>query len=64
LVAATAGAYRFHAATRELEEKTRRLADCYRERRTAVITAIFSGPRDAVRSFAEAFRLKKDRSDG
>jgi len=58
------GAYRFHAGTRALDEKTSRLAECYRERRTAVITAIFSRPTDAVRSFADAFRFKKDKSNG
>jgi hypothetical protein len=43
---------------------TRRLAACYRERRTTVITLIFSRPADAVRSFANAFKLKKGSSDG
>jgi hypothetical protein len=41
-----------------------RLAGCYRDRRTTVITAIFSRPNDAVIGFAEAFRFKKDNSDG
>ena len=54
----------FRPITPELEETTRRLAACYRERRTAVIAVIFSRPSDAVRSFAEAFRIKKGRSDG
>ena len=41
-----------------------RLAACYREKRTAVITTIFSRPNDAIIGFAEAFRIKKGRSDG
>ena len=41
-----------------------RLAACYREKRTAVITAIFSRPSDAVVGFAEAFRIKKGPADG
>lgn len=38
----------------------RALADAYRERRVAVISAIFERPSDAVRSFADAFRLRKE----
>jgi DNA-binding IclR family transcriptional regulator len=56
--------FRFRPLTPELEETTRRLAACYRERRSAVIAAIFSRPSEAVRSFAEAFRIKKGGSDG
>jgi hypothetical protein len=41
-----------------------RLAACYRERRTAVITTIFSRPNEAILGFAEAFRFKKGPSDG
>ena len=39
------------------------LADVYRVRRTTVIQAIFSGPSDAVRSFADAFLLGSDEED-
>lgn len=56
--------FRFRPSTPELEETTRRLAACYRERRSAVIAAIFSRPSEAVRSFADAFRFKKGGSDG
>jgi len=56
--------FSFRPRNAELEEKTLRLAACYREKRTAVITTIFSRPNDAVRSFAEAFRIKKGGSDG
>lgn len=54
----------FRPRNAELDEKTSRLAACYREKRTAVITIIFSRPNEAVRSFAEAFRIKKGGSDG
>jgi hypothetical protein len=42
------------------------LADVYRTRRTSVIQAIFSGPSDAVRSFADAFLLgpEEEEDDG
>jgi DNA-binding MarR family transcriptional regulator len=63
LVAKEGDGYRFRPATPELEEATRRLAACYRERRTAVIAAIYSGPSESVRRFAEAFRFKKGGSD-
>jgi hypothetical protein len=56
--------FTFRPGNSELEEKTSRLAACYREKRTAVITTIFSKPNEAVRSFAEAFRIKKGGSDG
>jgi hypothetical protein len=40
------------------------LAVTYAQRRVSVITFIFSQPMDRIRSFANAFRLKKDPSDG
>jgi predicted ArsR family transcriptional regulator len=36
------------------------LAATYAQRRVSVITFIFSQPMDRIRSFANAFRLKKD----
>ena len=56
--------FAFHPRDAQLLDKTTRLAAFYREKRTAVITAIFSRPNDAVRGFAEAFRFKKGGSDG
>jgi hypothetical protein len=38
-----------------------RLADLYRERRVAVITAVYTKPIDKIKSFADAFRLRKDK---
>ena len=63
LISLENGAYRFHPRTPELEATAARLAACYRERRVAVIRTIFSRPNEAVRSFADAFRIKKGRSD-
>jgi hypothetical protein len=37
------------------------LADLYQKRRVAVITTIYEKPTDKLRSFADAFRLRKDR---
>jgi hypothetical protein len=64
LVEKRGDAFAFHPRDAQLLDKTARLAACYREKRTAVITAIFSRPNDAVRSFAEAFRFKKGGADG
>jgi len=55
----TGDAYVYRPRTSELADQVARLIACNRERRTAVITAIFTRPSDAVRSFADAFRLKK-----
>ena len=35
------------------------LADTYRERRVAVVTAIASKPMENVRAFSDAFRLRR-----
>lgn len=37
------------------------LADLYKERRVAVISLIYSEPVDKARSFADAFRIRKDK---
>jgi DNA-binding IclR family transcriptional regulator len=60
LVSREGSGYRFRPATPGLEEQTQRLAACYRERRAAVITQIVSRRTDSIRSFADAFRIKKD----
>ena len=52
--------YRFWPATPELDEQITRLDAVYHERRVAVITHIYSQPLDKVRTFADAFRLRKD----
>jgi hypothetical protein len=52
--------YRFWPTTPELDGQITRLDAIYRERRVAVITFIYSQPLDKVRTFADAFRLRKD----
>jgi DNA-binding MarR family transcriptional regulator len=64
LVAREGDQFSFRPASSELDESTRRLLTCYREKRTGVIAAIFSGPTPAILSFAEAFNIKKDKPDG
>lgn len=59
LVREQAGTFRYAPVTSDLDSQTRRLSACYRDKRTAVITVVYSRPPDAIRSFADAFRLKK-----
>jgi hypothetical protein len=40
------------------------LAQAYAERRVTVITLISSKPEDRIRVFTDAFKLRKDHSDG
>jgi hypothetical protein len=63
----TAGApsqYRYAPRTPELAKAVADLAKAYADRRVSVISLIFSHPLDKIRSFADAFRLRKDPSDG
>lgn len=64
LVAQENDRYSFRPHTPEQESRTTRLVACYREKRTAVISFIFSAPNEAVRSFADAFRITKGKKDG
>lgn len=52
--------FRYSPETVDLDRATRDLAETYSSRRVSVITLIFSKPDDAIRSFADAFRLRKD----
>ncbi len=55
-----------YAASHHADKLVERLADAYRERRTAVIERIFSGRKEAMQSFADAFRIRDENepSDG
>jgi hypothetical protein len=46
--------------SQELDELVGSLQKVYEERRVSVITLIYSKPVDKVRTFADAFRLRKD----
>jgi hypothetical protein len=52
--------YRYWPASPELAGHVDRLDALYHERRVAVITFIYSQPLDKVRTFADAFRIRKD----
>jgi len=50
--------YRYAPADPSVDKLVGQLAQFYRERRVAVITAIYSGPVNKVQTFADAFRLR------
>jgi len=52
-------AYRFLPGHSDTGEMISTLADTYRERRVAVVTAIASKPMENVRAFSDAFRLRR-----
>ncbi|HEU0078217.1 MAG TPA: hypothetical protein VFQ76_11240 [Longimicrobiaceae bacterium] len=51
--------YRYAPASQAVADRVEALAATYREDRVAVIRLIFQAPADPVRSFADAFRLKR-----
>lgn len=57
------GEYRYAPRTPELDETVRGLSEAYSERRVTVINLIFSKPIDKIRTFADAFRLRKEDED-
>ena len=52
--------HRFAPRTPELRDAAAGLAAAYADRRVTVISLIFSKPTDTLRTFADAFRLRKD----
>jgi hypothetical protein len=55
------GRFRYAPPKPEVARDVDGLADAYAKRRVSVISAIFSKPSEAVRSFSDAFRLRDDR---
>lgn len=53
-------AYRYAPATPALAAQVDALAAAYRAHRVAVINLVYSRPPDPLRSFADAFKLRKD----
>ncbi|HEX3716847.1 MAG TPA: hypothetical protein VH595_02680 [Verrucomicrobiae bacterium] len=54
--------YRFSPESSDLARLASELAKAYRERRVAVIGAIYKPTVDSIRDFADAFRIRKDKS--
>jgi hypothetical protein len=57
------GGFRYAPETPGLEDAVSGLATAYAERRVTVINLIFSKPVDKIRTFADAFRLRKGEDD-
>lgn len=53
--------YRYSPGTGELDHTVSELAKAYKERRVTVIGLIFSSPSDKIRTFADAFKIKRDK---
>jgi hypothetical protein len=51
--------YRYHPSSPRLRDEVNALAAAYRQNRVAVINLIYNQPPDPVRSFADAFKLRK-----
>lgn len=58
----TAGSWRY-AATTPHHAAVESLAHAYRTRPVTLIKAVYERPAGALRSFAEAFRIRSDRDD-
>ena len=56
--------YQFGPRDSRLVAATNELARAYSDRRVSIISLIFSKPVDKIQSFADAFRFRKDKSDG
>lgn len=56
--------YQYGPGTSDLERAVAGLAQAYMDRRVSVISLIYSKPADALRSFSDAFKLRKDNQDG
>jgi hypothetical protein len=57
--------YRYAPKEPEMDSAIARLDQTYADRRVSVISLIFSKPTDKLRSFADAFRVRKEtKSDG
>jgi hypothetical protein len=56
-------AYHYHASTPEVQADTLALAQAYLIRRVTIIGLIFANPSDKIRSFSDAFRLRKEEPD-
>jgi len=54
------GSFKFTTGSSQAFEIVQRLSELYRSRRMAVINAIYPQSNASIRSFADAFKLKKD----
>jgi len=55
--------FKYAPASAQLEQAVTGVADLYQQRRVTVISLIYSEPIDKLRSFADAFRLRKPKEE-
>ncbi|RIL01347.1 MAG: hypothetical protein DCC71_17960 [Proteobacteria bacterium] len=58
------GLFHYQPATAELEKAVMALAAYYEAQRVAVIAFLYSKPTDRIRTFADAFRIRREDDDG
>ncbi len=56
--------YRYGPESMKLDDAVRGLATEYAKRRVMIINLIYSKPIDKIRTFADAFRIRKDDDNG
>ena len=52
--------YQYKPSSGDLDRIVRLLANAYSERRVSIINLVFAKPLDHIRTFADAFKFKKD----
>jgi hypothetical protein len=57
------GGYRYEPETPQLDAAVAAVADAYASHRVTIIGLIFSKPTSTLKSFADAFRIRKDKPD-
>lgn len=61
LIAESENGYRYAPQNPRLSALAAELAETYRQRRVTVVETIYKAPRESIRDFSEAFRLRKDK---
>ena len=61
---APAAAYRYAPQSPQLDATVAAVATAYATHRVTIIGLIFSKPTSNLKTFADAFRIRKDKSDG
>jgi predicted transcriptional regulator len=64
LINCNAENYSYPGSDKSQEPKIEKLILAYKQKRIRVIEMIFSKPKDKLRDFADAFKIKKDPKDG
>jgi hypothetical protein len=52
--------YQYGPSSEELNQKVQKLFEIYKEMPVAVVTSIYEKPKDRLKDFSDAFKIKKD----